>query len=121
MRFNEFRNARQILTDSLNVHWDSGLAALYGDVAGDDTLEQIDQAERWLAQHHSDAALLLSLGKLCVRQRLWGKAEAYLDASISLTPSHDAYMKLGQLAEELNKPNEASACFRKAMDLQGRG
>lgn len=118
MRLDDFRNARRILTDSLEAQWDSGLAALYGDIAGDDALGQIEQAERWLTQHHDDAGLLLALGKLCLRQHLWGKAQTYLDASISLSPSRAAYMALGQLAEELQKPDEAFGHFRKAMELQ---
>lgn len=118
MHLHDPRSAQQILTDSLEVHWDGNLAALYGDVAGDGTLGQIEQAERWLPHHRDDAGLLLALGKLCLRQNLWGKAQTYLDASISLSPSRAAYMALWQMAEQLQKPNEALGHFQKAMALQ---
>lgn len=118
IHLHDFRGAQQIITDSLTANWDSALAALYGDAAGDDTLKQIEQAERWLLQHRRDDGLLLTLGKLCLRQKLWGKAQSYLDASISIAPSRAAYMALWQMAEQLHKPNDALGYFQKAMELE---
>ena len=113
------KTAQQILTVSLDAQWDSGLVTLYGDCLAGDVVGQIEQAERWLKQHTDDAGLLLALGKLCLHQGLWGKAQTYLDASISVTPDRAAYTALGQLAEKLQKPNEAFRYFQKAMELTG--
>ena len=110
-------NARQILTDSLDEQWDGDLVMLYGDCFSGEVIRQIEQAERWLAQHPDDAGLLLALGKLCLHQELWGKAQNYLDASISVNPTRAAYTALGQLAEKLQKPDEAFRHFQKAMEL----
>ncbi|MDO8812891.1 MAG: heme biosynthesis HemY N-terminal domain-containing protein [Gallionella sp.] len=107
--------AQQLLSDSLNAQWDSDLVALYGDCQLDDGVAQIEQAEKWLKQHKDDAGLLLALGKLCLHQKLWGKAQSYLDASISVSPSHAAYTALGQLAERLCKPDEAFKYYQLAM------
>ena len=109
--------AQQLLSDSLNAQWDSDLVALYGDCQSGDVLAQIEQAEKWLNQHRQDAGLLLALGKLCLHQKLWGKAQNYLDASVSLTPSHAAYTALGQLAERLGKPDEAFKYCQSAMSV----
>lgn len=110
--------AQQLLSDSLNANWDSELVALYGDCHGD-VMAQIEQAEKWLNQHKQDAGLLLALGKLCLHQKLWGKARSYLDASISLTPSHAAYTALGQLEEQLGNADEAFKYYQNAMALAG--
>lgn len=107
--------AQQLLSDSLNAQWDSELVALYGDCISSDAVAQIEQAEKWLNQHKQDAGLLLALGKLCLHQKLWGKARNYLDASISIAPSHAAYNALAQLAERLGKPDEAFKYYQKAM------
>ncbi len=114
--------AQQLLTDSLNAQWDSELVALYGDcLSGDRQFNkgaaQIEQAEKWLNQHQDDAGLLLALGKLCLHQKLWGKAKNYLDASCSLAPSHAAYTAQGQLAERLGKSDEAFKYYQQAMQL----
>ncbi|MDP2143068.1 MAG: heme biosynthesis HemY N-terminal domain-containing protein [Gallionella sp.] len=111
--------AQQMLADSLNAQWDSGLVTLYGDCHSEnrpsgDAIAQIEQAEKWLNQHKDDAGLLLALGKLCLHQGLWGKAQSYLDASVSVAPSPAAYTALAQLAEKLGKPAEASGYYQKA-------
>jgi HemY protein len=113
------QSARQILTDSLNAEWDSELARLYGDCISGEAVAQIEQAERWLQEHADDAGLLLALGRLCQHQGLWGKAQNYLEASVSVVPSREAYNALGQMAERLQKPDEAFAYFQKAMRLVG--
>lgn len=113
-RLGDCQGARQLLTESLNTQWDSELVALYGECHSDDNIAQIEQAERWLNQHTDDAGLLLALGKLCMHQGLWGKAQSYLDASLSLEPSRAANAALGQLAEKMGKHEQAIAHFQKA-------
>ncbi|MBI3902123.1 MAG: heme biosynthesis protein HemY [Nitrosomonadales bacterium] len=116
IQLGDCKNAQQLVTDSLDAQWDSGLVTLYGDCLVGDVVGQIEQAERWLKLHTDDAGLLLALGKLCLHQALWGKAQTYLEASISVSPSRAAYTALGQLAERLNKPDEALRYSRKAME-----
>ena len=117
IKVKDCKNARQVLTDSLNEQWDSELVTLYGDCQGETVTAQIEQAENWLKQHTDDAGLLLALGKLCLHQGLWGKAQSYLDASISLAPSRAAYTALGQLAERLGQHELAAKRFQMAMEL----
>lgn len=109
--------AQQLLRDSLDEQWSSELVALYGDCVSGDVVAQIEQAEKWLAQHSQDAGLLLALGKLCLHQKLWGKAQNYLDASNSIAPSHAAYTALAQLAERLGRSAEAFRYRQQAMAL----
>jgi len=111
--------ARTLLTDSLNKEWSSELVALYGDCLEGSVVAQIDQAERWLETHHDDAGLLLALGKLCLHQELWGKAQSYLDASLSVQPSREAYTTLAKLAEKLHQPDQAFQYYQKANQLAG--
>ena len=119
MHLGECAMARSLLTESLNAEWDGELITLYGDCLAGSVIAQIDQAERWLHAHHDDAGLMLALGKLCLHQELWGKAQSYLDASISIQPSRGAYTALGQLAEKLHKPDAVSKYFQQAAQLAG--
>ena len=114
-KLGDCKSAQQLLTESLNAEWDSELVALYSECHSENNIAQIDQAERWLKQHTDDAGLLLTLGKLCIHQQLWGKAQSYLDASLSVEPSKAAYAALGKLAEKLGKHEEALTYFQKAM------
>lgn len=106
MGLGEGHLARNLLTESLNANWSSEVVALYGDHLEGSVITLIDQAERWLKVHYDDAGLLLALGKLCLHQELWGKAQNYLDASISIRPSRAAYTALAQLAEKLQQPDD---------------
>lgn len=99
--------------------WDGALARLYGDCRGESTLAQIERAEKWLRTQARDASLLLALGKLCMRQGLWGKAQSYLEASVALAPSLEAHMTLANLMERLGKPAEAVRHIRRSAELAG--
>jgi HemY protein len=111
--------AQAIIEQALAREWNAGLVALYGESAGQDALPQIERAEGWLREHARDPALLLALGKLCMRQGLWGKAQSYIEASLALEPTHDGHMTLAALMEQIGKPQEAVAHFRRSAELAG--
>jgi HemY protein len=112
-------DATAIIEQALERDWNPSLVALYGDAAGAEALPQIERAEKWLRLHARDPALLLALGKLCMRQGLWGKAQSYIEASLALEPTHDGHMTLASLMEQIGKPQEAVAHFRRSAELAG--
>lgn len=113
--------ARAVVEDAIDRlgvdGWDSALAAVYADCKGASTLAQIERAEKWLGQHPRDALLLATLGKLCMRQALWGKAQSYLEASVALAPTLDAHMTLARLMEQMGKRDEAIRHIRRSAEL----
>lgn len=111
------RAAHEIIEQALESQWDSELVGLYAECLGQDVVNQIERAENWLKSHPDDAALLLTLGKLCARQELWGKAQSYLEASISVEPSHSAHLQLAQLHETMDRPEQATRHYRQSLDL----
>jgi HemY protein len=111
--------AQAIIEQALEREWNPSLVALYGEAAGASALPQIERAEKWLRQHARDPALLLALGKLCMRQELWGKAQSYIEASLALEPTHDGHMTLAALMERIGKPQEAVLHFRRSAELAG--
>jgi len=111
--------AQQIIEQALDREWNPTLVALYGESAGTDALPQIERAEKWLRAYARDPALLLALGKLCMRQGLWGKAQSYIEASLALEPTHDGHMTLAALMEQIGKPQEAVQHFRRSAELAG--
>jgi HemY protein len=111
--------AQDIVEQTLEREWDSGLARLYGDCKGESAMAQIERAEGWLRAHGRDAALLMALGKLCMRQGLWGKTQSYLEASVALEPTLEAHMTLANLMERMGKPQEAVRHIRRSAELAG--
>jgi HemY protein len=111
------REAAEIVARSLERGWDSELVELYGECRlGDPTL-QLEQAERWLAAHNQDAALLRVLGTLCERRQLWGKAQTYLEASLALDNGWRTHLALGEMLGRLGRGDEANAHFVAALKL----
>ena len=106
-----------IIEASLESGWDSGLVTLYGELPGPDVLRQIEQAERWLARHPEDATLLLTLGRLCVRQQLWGKARSYFEASLSIEEGYSGHMELARLLDQIGDPESARTHYRRSLEL----
>lgn len=109
--------AAVIVEKCLTHTWDSGLAELYGECDGADPIKQLQQAEYWLQQHHDDAGLLLSLGKLCLKQKLWGKGQSYLEASLSVQASSAAHYALAQSMEVQGRLSEANQHYRQSLEI----
>jgi len=109
-----------ILETSLEDQWDSTLIELYGECLSDNVLPQIEKAESWLKHYPEDAMLLKTLGKLCARQSLWGKARSYLEASLAVEPTQATHIALAQLLETLGKRDEALMHYRESLTLDRR-
>lgn len=100
--------------------WQGELLTLYGSLQGGDEMSRIAQAERWLQQRPEDAGLLLALGRMCVRQRLWGKAQSYLEASLSVEDSQAGHLELARLDDRLERVDEANRHYRAAIASQDK-
>lgn len=114
------RRAHEILEAALDSEWNERLILLYGECRGADILTQIERAEKWLKSRPRDPALLLTLGRLCLAQELWGKARSYLEASLSEEPSRSAHVALAQLFDRIGKPEDASRHYRASADAKLR-
>ena len=107
----------QLLKRAIDQSWSDALVELYGRVAASDAAAQLTQAEKWLQDQPSNATLLLALGRLCLNNRLWGKARSYLEASIGVQPSTPAYRELGVLLERMGEKERALDNYRAGLAL----
>jgi len=105
------------IEEALERDWEPELAVLYGRCRTLDLHSQLATAEAWLKDHPEDSGLLLTLARLCLRGKLWGKAQSYLEASLSIAPTRTAHLELAKLAESLDRKNEAQRHFRAAAEL----
>ncbi len=110
-------DAEAIVRDSMKRQWNNQLAYVYGLINAEDADKQLSTAEGWLKGNENNPVLLLTLGRLCMRNKLWGKARSYLDASIGVQPRSDSYKELGQLMEQLEEPDNAAKYFRQGLLL----
>lgn len=121
-KFGRGAEAAKLLSTSLGPEvWSRELVQLYGELAGSDAARQLAAAESWLPTRREDAVLLHTLGRLSARNRLWGKARSYLEASLALAPEPLVYLDLGRLQEALGQPEQAASCFRAGLALALKG
>ena len=95
-----------------NDAWQPELLAIYGRLTDGEQTARIAKAEAWLRRHPDDALLLMALGRMCQRQRLWGKAQSYLEASLSVDVTQEAHLELARLFDQLGKREEANKHYR---------
>jgi HemY protein len=109
--------AADVIVRCLERNWDPTLVAAYAECRLADPTRQLEQAERWLGNHNQDATLLRSLGLLCQRHELWGKAQTYLEASLAVEPSYLTHLTLGELLARLGRASEGSEHLAAALKL----
>jgi HemY protein len=106
-----------LIRDFLKEDWDESLISAYASLEVADPLRLLTQAETWLHQRPRDPMLLLALGRLALRGQLWGKARSYLEASLGLKETPEAWQELGALLERLHEADAARDCYRKGLQL----
>jgi HemY protein len=106
--------AVHLLEDALAHDWDARLVEAYGLIDAPPYRERIERCERWLSEHPNDPALLRSLGRLCMREQLWGKAAQYLKESVAAQMHPETLLARAQLAELTDDTETAQRYFRDA-------
>jgi len=109
--------AEKLLLGTLKHEWDPALVRLYGYVQSDNVPRQLATAERWLQAHPEDPQLLLCLGRIAARDRLWGKAREYFESCYRRERSPEVCAELGRLLSGLGEAGVAAAYFREGLLL----
>ncbi len=109
------------ISHCLNKHrdeeWDEEILIAYGNINGTNPASQLTVAESWLKIKSSNPALLLMLGRLSLKAKLWGKARSYLEASIETQPATSTYHELGNLLEQMGETDKAREYYRLGLDM----
>ena len=100
---------------ALRREWSPLLIETYGTLAGEDVEARLRRAEGWLDAHPNDASLLLTLGRMCVRLELWGKAQHYLQRALALAPTTAAWEASGDAFAGQGDLANAQRCYRNAL------
>ena len=113
--FERYLEAEKVLRRALNSTWDSELAYLYGFVGGSvDSRQTYQRAASWLSSHSDDADLLLTCGKLAIRNEQWTKAREHLGLCIERGGREEASVELAKIFEDQGD-------FQGAFDAYKRG
>ena len=120
-RLNAQAEALALVAETLNREWDAVLAALYGELHAEDPLAQLAAIENWLNKYGERPELLVTAGRACLRNKLWGKARSYLEAVVTVAPTPAAYLELARLCEQTQNVAEAQKFYRLGAELAAAG
>lgn len=95
--------ASNIRTETMQLIYSEAVLALSKKITDNRLVSKlIFIAEKSLVSNQRNHNLLLALGILSYHQQQWDKSEGYLEDSLNLKPSLDAYVFLNLLAKETN-------------------
>jgi HemY protein len=114
-------DAIRLVTAGLARGWDADLARLYSELEADDPVSQLAAVEAWLKQYGEEPALLFVAGRLCLRNKLWGRAKSYLDASFRADPRPETLLELGRVYEATREEAAAENAYRRGLELAVQG
>lgn len=107
----------ELVQKTIRRQWDERLVLVYGRLPVPDAGAALKRAEGWFKDHPEDGALMLTLGRLCRRAELWGKAREYLERSLTFSSRADTYRELAELMEQQGDTAGAMACYRNVLRL----
>lgn len=102
------------IEQTLKQQWLDQLVLEYAHLPLTDVQKSLTKAEAWQANAKDSAALQLTLGRLCRRLELWGKAQDYLQASITLQASKEAHAEMARLQHKMGHVDVAIEHYRQA-------
>lgn len=112
--------AEYLIHQTLKKTWDSELVYTYGKLEDANPKYQLVHAEKWLNTYGPQSVLLLSLGRICVRNLLWGKARYYFEENLKNNPTPETYLEYAKLLERLGEVEEAIQHYHSGLELAAK-
>lgn len=97
----------ELIRKALKQGYQSELVRIYGKLQFNNLNRQLVIVGAWLKMYGQRPELLLTLGKLCVRVQLWGKAKDYFEKCLALGANPEASLEYGKLLEHLDEMDNA--------------
>lgn len=114
-RFNDHQEMAEQIRKILKTHWQPELVKLYGTLPFANLDRQLVIVGAWLKIYGPQPETLLTLGRLCARIRLWGKAKDYFEKCLAQGPNAEASLEYGKLLEQLGNTEEAAYQYREGL------
>jgi len=112
--------AEELVRKRLERRWDTGLAAVYGEIRCEPPARQLRRLEAWAVARADDPGLRLAWARQSIRAGLWAQAREQVESLIDHTPSPLLHELLAEIAEGTGDDG-AAARHRKAGLAQAIG
>ncbi len=109
--------ALRLIIAHLKHAWDVELAEIFGQLHSDDSIAKLAAVEQWVNRYGEKPELLLIAGRLCIDNRLWGRARSYLEACKRLQPGAQVALELGRLKLQEQDESGALEAYREGLEM----
>ncbi|WP_415899463.1 heme biosynthesis HemY N-terminal domain-containing protein [Neptuniibacter sp. QD48_11] len=113
--------AEQNLRSLIKKNWDEKLVTLYGRINGENAKKQLDSARSWQKAHAESPELLLTLGRLSLRNEHWGQAVKYFEQSLELDAKPETLGELTRLLRHLGEDEKAQGLLQENLNIVASG
>lgn len=110
-------DARKVAEQSLDAAFSAPVIMAYGELTGLPLRDRLERIEGWRNRYGDEPELVLTLGRVCAAEKLWGKAEESLQRLVRHQPSVAAHAALADLYETLGRADDAALQYRLAARL----
>ncbi len=121
LQYGQDTEAGALLTSVLKKEWSDNLVGMLGYVHVRNPQEALLMMEAWLKQRPNNPVLLLTLGRLSLRNQLWGKGREYFELALRVTNAPELVAEtnaeLARLLEHLGERDKSLACYQKALGM----
>jgi HemY protein len=113
------QEAEVIARRALSSNWYQPLVSLYGRLQVKEIHGQIRTVEGWLKGRPQDPALLITMGRLMLRNQQWELAREYFQRSLNYQPTMEATLELARLMEKLGDHKKSADYYQQGLLLAG--
>ena len=113
--------AEVAIRDLLKRNWDDRLIALYGRIEGENAVKQLEFAKGFINDYPMNADLLLTLGRLSLRNQHWGKAVSYFEQSLEQESRPETLSELARLLQHMGETERTLELIENNFSLIGNG
>ncbi len=110
------KEAESLIRNTLKRQWSDELVDIYGLLKTENPSALLKQAESWLNDHPTETPLMLCMGRLSIKNQLWGMARSYLELAVQNGDSHEAALELGWLYESLGETDAAISTYKTGLE-----
>lgn len=110
-------DAANVIRGALKVQWSGPLVELFGQLDCSDRTQQLATVEDWINGYGKKHELMMVAGRMCLRNKLWGRARSYFETSQSEQPTAGGMLELAQTYEQLNEFDQARDTYREGLKL----
>ena len=115
------QDVEALVRKALKKNWDNRLVERYGLLECPEPGRQLLHAEGWMKERPGNAELLLTLGRLSLRNNLWGKARDYFQSSLALQGSPAVYAELARLLAHMGDLKRSTEYYQQGLMLAADG